>query len=33
VVSPSLAGAVRAMADELSLETELWDNGTEEVAD
>src|SRR5437588_593012 len=28
VVSPSVADAVRAVAEELSLETELWDNGT-----
>jgi hypothetical protein len=32
VVGAGSAGAVRALAGELSLETELWDNGTQEVA-
>jgi hypothetical protein len=33
VVGGSAAGPVRALAQKLSLETEFWDNGTQEVAD
>jgi hypothetical protein len=33
IISSERADAVRALAEELSLESEFWDNGTQEVAD
>jgi hypothetical protein len=33
IISAERADAVRALAEELSLESEFWDNGTQEVAD